>query len=162
MKLFSPRCGALSIVLRFDGFCNRFSLRKGDNFHILKTALFAGGVIPNDFNKVAGVPRHRPFSACSHSTSVCVPIRRSICRFCAAAQMAERRWFRSFLILSGIWPGMRSASVPGRFEKQKIWPCSSSSSSIKAQVCSNSASVSPGKPTMTSAERHRSGIFCFR
>lgn len=162
MKLFSPRCGALSIVLRFDGFCNRFSLRKGDNFHILKTALFAGGVIPNDFNKVAGVPEAQAV-LCLFAQHLCLRANPPA-RFAASARgaVAEKTLVRSFLILSGIWPGMRSASVPGRFEKQKIWPCSSSSSSIKAQVCSNSASVSPGKPTMTSAERHRSGIFCFR
>ena len=56
----------------------------------------------------------------------------------------------------------RAASVPRRSEYGNTWRYENGSASTSASVAAKSASVSPGKPTMTSAPRPRPGIAAAR
>ena len=57
---------------------------------------------------------------------------------------------RSATMPGGTCPGKQAAGAPGRELKEKTWIFEKPTSRARQQVASKSASVSPGKPTMTS------------
>ena len=60
--------------------------------------------------------------------------------------------------LRGTGSSMRAAGVPGRGEKMKVKRASNCTSSTRDTVSMASASVSPGKPIITSLVSTRSGM----
>ena len=74
---------------------------------------------------------------------------------------AFRRAKRSAMTSGGTSSSTSSAAaVPGRGEKMKVNVESNCASAATSSVASNSASVSPGKPTMRSVVTARSGMLC--